>query len=605
MDLVPPLPDTGTLSQLTPFPSFNDRNAWRNLPIWVESIITTNLNKARKNEWPQLMASDYLAFSQSGNRSDFEAKYFQRREKLIDLTLGYCLSPRATDLQQIVDGIILLCEESGWQLPAHNGYVRDSTLYPFPNTQSPVIDLFAAETGALLSLIHYLLHDELQKQYPFLIERIQHEVTKRIVEPFLNSHFWWMGNGDEPMCNWTPWCTQNVLLAFFVLPLSKDLRIKAISKTVYALNCFLKDYGDDGACNEGVVYYRHAGLCFFNCIDILNRVTDNWYLNVFNEDKVKNLANFITHNHIAEQWYFNFADSAPRIESCDVREYLFGVATHSPVLIQHALGDWKRSVSSGGKTRLANEYSLYYQLQGAFYACEMAEAVRQSPGENGLNKPDVFYSSIGQFISRDRRFALSVKAGHNADSHNHNDVGNLIVYKAGKPVLIDIGVGTYTKKTFSRQRYEIWTMQSAWHNLPTFSEVMQSDGKSFAAKDVEVQFTDEFSQIDMELSAAYPLSSNLESYRRKVTHYKNQYIEIEEQVSGDTEMVLSLIFSSSPQIFADHILVCTSQIQFNQTIQVEIDEVPIDDARLRQCWPETLYRARVKTEKPKFSWRIF
>ncbi len=525
MDLVPVLPHNRTLSPLIPFPACNERDAWQGLPDWVQAVINTNSANARQSNWSQLLGSDYLAFSQTGNRSNFEAKYFQRREMLIDLTLGYCLSPDETLLAQIVDGIILICEESGWQLPAHNGYIRDSTLYPFPDTQRPVVDLFAAETGALLSLIHYLLHGELEKQYPFLVKRIEIEVTKRIVEPFLDSHFWWMGNGDEPMCNWTPWCTQNVLLAFSVLPLSQDVRVKAVTKAVYALNCFLKDYGDDGACNEGVVYYRHAGLCFFNCIDILNQITDGSYHHVFNEDKVKNMANFITNNHIDEQWYFNFADSAPRIEACDVREYLFGVATHSPVLIQHALDDWKRSVSSGGKTRLANEYSLYYQLQGAFYASEMAEKVRHIAEEDRLKKPDVFYPSIGQFISRDKFFALSVKAGHNADSHNHNDVGNLIVYKSGQPILIDIGVGTYTKQTFSKQRYEIWTMQSAWHNLPTFSGVMQSDGKSFAAKDVDVQFNDAFSQIDMELSQAYPLSSNLDSYRRKVTHYKNQYIE--------------------------------------------------------------------------------
>ncbi|CAM2916363.1 heparinase II/III domain-containing protein [Vibrio diazotrophicus] len=605
MELVQAFTNARTLSSLTPFPACDDRNAWQALPSWVQSVIEMNLAKAHESAWTQLLASDYLAFSQSGNRVNFEAKYFQRREKLIDLTLGYCLSPDERLLAQIVDGIILICEESGWQLPAHNGYVRDSILYPFPDTTRPVIDLFAAETGALLSLAHYLLQADLQRQYPYVLERLNLEVTKRIVEPFLDSHFWWMGNGDESMCNWTPWCTQNVLLAFFILPTSQELKQKAIDKAVCALNCFLKDYGDDGACNEGVVYYRHAGLCFFNCIDILNQVSDGFYLNVFQETKVKNMANFITNNHISEQWYFNFADSAPRIDSCDVREYLFGVATDSPVLIQHALKDWQRSVDSGEKSRLANEYSLYYQLQGAFFAQAMSDRIQQSLSERERVKPDVYYPSIGQFISRDNSFALSVKAGHNADSHNHNDVGNIIVYKASKPILIDIGVGTYTKKTFSERRYEIWTMQSAWHNLPTFSAVMQNNGKNFSATDVNVEFSTQVSSIAMELSNAYPPEANLKSYRRNVTHVKGQYIQVEEQVEGDSEMVLSLIFSSFPQVFDKHILVGNSQIQFDQSIHVNIDTVDIDDARLRQCWPDTLYRARVKTENPKFSWRIF
>lgn len=605
MDLVQPLSGSGSLSSFTPFPSCSDRASWQALPSWVHSVIEANQNKAQGTDWAQLLGSDYLAFSKSGNRSNFEAKYFQRREKLIDLTLGYCLSPDEIVLERIVDGIVLVCEESGWQLPAHNGYVRDSTLYPFPDTERPVIDLFAAETGALLSLVHYLLHDALENQYPCLLNRLQLEVTKRIVEPFINNHFWWMGNEDEPMCNWTPWCTQNVLLAFFVLPLAEGVQRAAANKAVYALNCFLKDYGEDGACNEGVVYYRHAGLCFFNCIDILDQVTNGEYQSVFDNEKIKNMANFITNNHIQEQWYFNFADSAPRIDSCDVREYLFGKATQSPVLIQHALEDWQRSINSGDKHRLANEYSLYYQLQGAFYANEMTDAIKHSSSDDGNQKPDVFYRSIGQFISRDSSFALSVKAGHNADSHNHNDVGNIIVYKSGKPVLIDIGVGTYTEQTFSSYRYDIWTMQSGWHNLPTFSGVMQKDGRLYAAHDVKVDFDERRSVIEMDLTKAYPKEANIESYRRKVTHFKNQYIEIEERVEAEAETVLSLIFATAPQVFAEHILVGSSQIQFDHPIDVEIDEVNIDDARLRQCWPETLYRARIKTDKTHFIWRIF
>ena len=86
-----------------------------------------------------------------------------------------------------------------------------------------------------------------------------------------------------------------------------------------------------------------------------------------------------------------------------------------------------------------------------------------------------------------RGFYLAAKGGHNAESHNHNDVGNFIVYADGRPVLIDAGVGTYTAKTFSPQRYEIWTMQSAYHNLPTINGFLQKDGRQFRAENVVIQ----------------------------------------------------------------------------------------------------------------------
>ena len=90
-----------------------------------------------------------------------------------------------------------------------------------------------------------------------------------------------------------------------------------------------------------------------------------------------------------------------------------------------------------------------------------------------VSHPDVYYKSVGLFVARDDTLCLAVKAGDNADSHNHNDTGSFTVYKNGLPLIIDVGVESYTQKTFSPRRYEIWTMQSAYHNLPTINDIMQ------------------------------------------------------------------------------------------------------------------------------------
>ena len=73
-----------------------------------------------------------------------------------------------------------------------------------------------------------------------------------------------MGNGDEPMNNWTAWCTQNILLTAFSRPTRRRSPPPVIAQAATSLDAFTKDYGDDGACEEGVLYYRHAGLCLFN-----------------------------------------------------------------------------------------------------------------------------------------------------------------------------------------------------------------------------------------------------------------------------------------------------------------------------------------------------
>ena len=49
---------------------------------------------------------------------------------------------------------------------AHNSYIRDTPQLPLPDTTRPIVDLFAAETGALLALARYLLPDELDTAAP-------------------------------------------------------------------------------------------------------------------------------------------------------------------------------------------------------------------------------------------------------------------------------------------------------------------------------------------------------------------------------------------------------------------------------------------------------
>jgi hypothetical protein len=102
--------------------------------------------------FPELKMSDYLDFTRTGNRVRFEEKYFGRRHILNDLVMAECVSGHGKYLDAIADAVYAICEESGWQLPAHNTYVRNEPQLPLPNPKRPVLDLFACETAAGLAL---------------------------------------------------------------------------------------------------------------------------------------------------------------------------------------------------------------------------------------------------------------------------------------------------------------------------------------------------------------------------------------------------------------------------------------------------------------------
>ena len=136
----------------------------------------------------------------------------------------------------------------------HFGEAGECICLEIPPTKEDLGRALGRTSCALLALTRYLLPDELDTAAPGITARMERELDARILTPYFTSHFWWMGNGEEPMCNWTSWCTQNVLLTVFLLPTTQQQRKAAVKQAAYSLDCFLKDYGADGCCNEGAQY---------------------------------------------------------------------------------------------------------------------------------------------------------------------------------------------------------------------------------------------------------------------------------------------------------------------------------------------------------------
>ncbi len=478
----------------------------------------------------------------------------------------------------------MICEESGWQYPAHNNYVKSGPRLPLPDTSAPIIDLFAAETGAQLALTATLLADDLDAVSPEIMRRIDRELTTRIIEPYLNNHFWWMG-GEDRLNNWTAWCTQNVLLTAFTRPTDQRVRRAVIEQAASSLDQFLATYGDDGACEEGALYYRHAGLALANALDVLGDVAPDAFAELWHQPKLRNIAEYIVNAHIDDTKYFNFADCSAVLDRCSAGEFLFGIAVGSNDLAAFAAADWRRSDIRD----LPENWSLFERHQAAFAAAAMQEHIGEPP-----TKADIYYPSVGLMIARDDRFALAAKAGHNGESHNHNDVGSVTLYKDGRPLLIDVGVETYRAKTFSDRRYEIWTMQSAYHNVATFGGVMQQAGEPFAATGIEAQLTPPTAIMEMELAGAYPAEATVRSYRRRVQFTKNQSIEITDTFDADRQPELSLMFAELPVIDGKSIAVPgLAAIAITGGGQLRRDVIPIADERLLKAWPGQLWRVLI------------
>lgn len=573
------------------FPPITDRAAWDTLPGADRWLAAGNEALHTAPKPPALPLSLWLAFTQTGDRSRYEAAYFARRRTLCALVMAECVSDAGLFLPAIADYCWAICEESAWQLPAHNSYIRDTPQLPLPDTTRPIVDLFAAETGALLAMVHALVGKPLDGYAPGLRARLAREVNARVLRPYLNCHFWWMGNGDEPMCNWTSWCTQNVLIAAAVLKPARALP-PFIRQAAASLDCFLKDYGEDGCCNEGAQYYRHAGLTLFNALDLLCAMQPGVFEGAWQEPKLKNLAEYILHMHVDGPFYFNFADCSPLAGHRGVREYLFAKRVGSAPLMALAAADYAAVLRTPDPDKLhhpdASEgINLYYHVQAAFAEaeiCAFAKTAAPQPPQ------DAWYPSVGLRILRRGAWALGIKAGGNADSHNHNDTGSVTLYKGGKPLLIDIGVETYSKKTFSPQRYEIWTMQSSWHNLPEFDGAQQQPGPEFAARGVTLLEDG----LQMDLAPAYGPVPGLGHYTRTV-RLDGTGMALADETDYPRPVLLTLMSVEPPTVEGQTIrfgTLAAAHLAAPATLATEA--VPVRDARLRQAWPATIYRTRIQ-----------
>lgn len=622
------------------YPDISRRKEWEALPGTLRKELIAEGEKVLKKPWTQLLISDFREFSKTGNRVRFEDKYFPRRRKLGSLVMAECVENKGRFLDAILDGLYLILEETTWCLPPHTSYVRDEKQETMPDITRPIIDLFDAESGAEVAFCEYLLRPVFKKISPYISTYVNERLRERIFTPYLNQHFWWMGNGKEPMCNWTPWCTQNVLICALTREeefFTEGERREFFQKAAVSLDYFLDEYGDDGGCDEGAQYYSHAALCLFGSLELMSGAAreagEKNFDEVFNDKLIRNVAEYIVKMHVSGDYYINFADCSAKPGRRTAREFLFGRVVGSDVLSEFAALD---VMNAPQKDRLiTDEINLFYHVQQAF---AIKDILAWKP--RGYLPEDSYFVSVGLMVARDKTFTLAVKAGDNADSHNHNDVGSFSIYKNGKPLIIDLGVGIYTARTFSDRRYELWTMQSQFHNLPTFIDVkkdqldtaiavlgkdsaadyankniiMEKDGENYAASQVTCLLcqnaNEGVSSLKMDIAGAYD-SKQIKSYVRTISLNKGKNITVADEYNGTIAGVMSLMVYEKPEISRNldgSIRISIGKLgtcTVNGAQDALVQEYPITDERLKLAWKHEVYRILIQIKPDSHFTMIF
>ncbi len=445
---------------------------------------------------------------------------------------------------------------------------------------------------------------------PLLIPRVRREVRERTLEPYVaRTDYFWMGfEGSERPNNWNPWINSNVLAAAGLLEEDPGLRKRVLARSMESVDRFLAPFPEDGGCDEGPEYWaRGAGSLY----DYLLMVESLCGAQVWEQPLVRNMARYILAAHIADDYYVNFADASAIVRPPAGVIYGFGAR----------LGD--RGLKAMGSRALRNNAGILADhgsparlLRELFLSSPVDEPVESERLARDAWLPDTQF-----MVSRDRADStvglfLAAKGGHNGESHNHNDVGSFIVYADAKPLIVDAGVGVYTRLTFSPRRYELWNTQSAFHTLlPSFDRFQQEPGRTRAAREVRHAVSDERALLELDIAGTYASEAGVSRWFRRIEHHRSGRIEVHDSYRMEcqpAELTLALLTPCAVTVAGDGLVRLgraplpdgritaegsvtadfgPPSADFGPTAaSIRTETVRLDDARLSAAWGSQLAR---------------
>lgn len=577
------------------YPQYTDRNGWNQLMGENKNFFIGQGEKFLNYEWKVVKATDYLEYTRTGNRSDMEKIHNSNLNAISSLFMAEMAEGKGRFMDQLSNGIFHTCEMTSWAISAHLSLQRVKG--SFPKLDDHVIELVSGDTGATFSWIYFFLNKEFDKINPLISERLHYEIENRILTPYLNeTRFWWMASNvtadDGFVNNWNPWCNANVLQCFLLVEKDKERLLKGVYKTMVSVDKFINYNHDDGACEEGPSYWGHAAGKMYDYLQALYDATDG-KISIFSDPVIKNMGEYISRSYVGNKWVVNFADASAKGDFDYRLIYRYGNMVKSTEMEQFA-SYLKKEYP--GKTALSRD--MYRTLADLSSEKEIDKF-------NPIHIPTPFtwYPDTEFCYMSEGSFFFAAKGGYNDESHNHNDIGTFSLYANNEPVLIDAGVGTYTRKTFSSERYTIWTMQSDYHNLPRINGFSQSFGKNYRARDLKADKNKKTFSLD--ISQSYPIEAGINKWIRNYKLSKNG-LTIEDNfdiTNAQTANQLNFmtwgeVNISQPGIITIAIKNKTYQLLYDKnSFDPTLEKIELDDAKLSNVWGNRIYRISLNAKK--------
>ena len=545
-------------------PELSDRAAWdqvKNAPDkqqYVETIFR-EAEVAAATPVPPDSAKLFMEFVRNGNRVHYENNYFARRRRLMALVLAEALEYKGRFIDDITEHLYAIEAEYTWAIPAHTGIRNDA----LPMYEYEEIDLFSAETANLVAQTLAICEKELNKVSPNFVKRLKAKLMERTVIAVENNlqNYWW----KDLLSNWNPWICANLFWAGNYILQGDHVRFTKYGNKLLAITeRYYNFYPADGACEEGASYFSRSPENYFLFLEGMYLATDGKF-NRYGEEKLRKMFEFISAANMGGNYFATFSDASKEVSLSSGMLYTMAERVNSPELriFSENYAPFSTQIIYSDPMGYLRPY---YQLFGKVKA------------QNSDNNFFLVYPVTQHAYLRNGDIALAVKGGHNAEQHNHIDIGQFILKFGEKTVAADLGAPTYTKEYFNENRYQFLTTNSSGHNHLVFNNIGQGLGKDFRTAVFETHGDFNHAEIFIDMTPAYPKELKLKSCKRKIIFEAKEVTVIDEFEAEEKLSPRMTIFSE----FAELPAVTTGKIT--------TELFPITDEKLRKNWSDKLYK---------------
>ena len=582
-------------------PGYKERQFWQGLPANIRQEYIKRAEGYLDYNWPVVKATDYLEFIRSGDRR--QQVYSACSNALTSLVMGELVEGKGRFIDQIINAVWYYSEQTWWGWSAHLSPQKAGS--GLPDVNDPIVDLGVGEVTSNLSWTYYLFKEEFDKVHPLISKRLFQELNNKSLTPyFVRDDFGYMGfKGGRPN-NWNPWVNYNMLTSFLLIETDPVKKVAEVQKILNSLDKFINGYSDDGGCDEGPSYWGAAGALLYENLEIVKNVT-NGKFDVFEDPLIQNMGKYFYKVNIHAPYFINFADADATTGGSPSIVYRYGKAINDPTM--QKFGAYLARLGKWGEGPIGGKIGDQIRNLG------LINEIRNAESEEAL-VADFWFPDTEVAGARDKAgsfngFFFGAKGGFNAESHNHNDIGSCLMYFDGKPCLIDVGREEYVAKTFSSRRYEIWTMQSGYHNLPAVNGTDQMQGAEYKAKNSTFTANAKSATFSTEIAGAYTKDAKVKSWIRSYTLNRGKSFVINDKFEL-SEVVPGKVTSSNLITYCKVTEVKPGLLKFEgdgfvlnmtynpKTVKPVIEFKEITDRTLKRYWPDGVTRVKLEFIKP-------